>query len=165
MKSSDIEGLPRHRTVLLALSALLCAALICGVLGNVGRFSEHWSVRSQAREQNRVYYESTCINMTVKADIPLEARRLCDHAHVTMQQSPCWKATIDTLDSINVFKDGYALQLVQSIVWTLLLPIVAVSVGAYLLWDNLRARLTGSYAVSSCSSVLPSLSQQKHKLC
>lgn len=100
--------------------------------------------------------------MSVKADIPLEARRFCDQAYVIMNQSPFTRAAIDTLDSINVFKDGYALYLVQYVVWQILLPLVFVSIGGYMLWGSLRARLTGSYALSSASSVLPT---QKQKQC
>lgn len=159
-KSEDIpigsnSDLPSGRSIVLFLGALFCAAITCGALSSVGNFPRHWDIQAQLQKQHEVYYLATCVNSSTKAGIPLQMRAACDEAHVAMRQSPLLRALVDTLDTLNVFKEGYAFYLVRNAILTIVLPCAVAAVALYLLFDGLSARLGGAYARSSLPALLP----------
>jgi hypothetical protein len=147
--------LPRGHSLVLFVAALFCGAIACGALSSVGNFPRHWDIHTQLQKQYEIYYLATCVNSSTKAGIPIQMRAMCDEAHVTMRQSPLVRALIDTLDTLNIFKEGYALYLLRNIAVTVVLPCAVALLALYLLYDGVSARLSGAYTRSSLPALLP----------
>ena len=81
-------------------------------------------------------------------------RAMCDEAHITMRQSPLVRAMIDTLDTLNIFKEGYAFYLVRNLIVTTMIPLAIAAFAVYLLYDAI-GRIGGTFARSNLPALLP----------